>query len=316
MEELAYRRPESLSEALEILLEKKRKAFPLAGGTDLLVDLRAGKFVPELLVDISRLIELRNVNVEKGIIRCGAGLTMQEISEHNVISELGVVLAQAASKVATPQIRNRATIGGNIMTSASVQSCLRRSGISPRVPCIFCIRGCLRGEPHPSPYGDTTAALMALGAKVHLASVGEERSLAIEDFLKPAATDRKPSEIITGVSFHLMGTNDRGVFLKVGSNRACTDSIITIAVVLRQKEGNGSRVDDARIVLGGLGPTVMRAKKAEKILLKTQLITGTIGEVIEAALGECQPHSDIRASSAYRLHLCRYWLGEAFKGFR
>ena len=255
--------PRSLNEALELRREHP-EAVPVAGGTDLMVALNTwGVERPRALLDLSRVDELKRWERERGVVFVGAGLTFARISQ-----ELGdfVPLAQAARSVASRQIRNRATIGGNIATA--------------------------------SPAGDSLPVLAAYGADVVLAAAGgRERRVVWEEFLLgPKHTALAPDELIVGVEW--APVPGPASFAKVGRRGAM---VISIASACLQLDTAAHRV---RLALGSVGPTVVRAREAEDFAAAgldwNHPAPGDLDEFGRLAAAETRPIDDVRGSAAYR----------------
>jgi CO/xanthine dehydrogenase FAD-binding subunit len=226
---MAVLRPRSIVDACEAL-QTHAGATVLAGGTDLMVALNAGRLRPEVIVSLSEVDELRTWELldpdgnRRTALRIGAGVTYREI-EHGPIAELLPALAQAARTVGSPQIRNAGTIGGNLGTA--------------------------------SPAGDTLPVLVALDARVRLVTSADARDLPLADFITgPKRTDLRPDELIESVSVEIpRGPQE---FLKVGTRNAMVISVASLAAVM---DLDGRTV---RIGLGSVGPGPLRAPEAEQ----------------------------------------------------
>lgn len=260
-------RPATLPEALDMLIGTG--AMPIAGGTNVIADLRAGKHEPAALVDLSRLAELRGIRRENGCVVVGGGTTISELLRDPLIAEHAAALTQAAAIFANPLIRNRATVGGNLADA--------------------------------SPAADTAPPLLALDAEVELASAAGARRVPLADFLVGVRrTLRRADELITAVRFPA-ATNDgrrTTAFHKVGLRKADAISVLSAAVALTF-DGAG-RCAAARIALGALAPRPLRAAAAEAILAGEKLTPAVIAEAARLAAETASPISDIRGSAAYR----------------
>lgn len=303
---MEYCKPKDLGEALDILAKRGGKAHPLAGGTDVVADLRAEKITPELLVDLKNIRELSSIHEEDGLIHIGAMTTIQEIANSPILDRGAGMLTQAARSVGGPQIRNRATLGGNLIATAPAPPCLNRKKITDGLACTLCARACVDNKKSaPPPYGDLVAPLLALDAKVHLRSALNRREVHLEEFLKPPRTDRKNNELIMEVSFKKLAENQRGVFFKCGARRVLAVSLVSGAVTA--SVAPKGRIEEARVAVAG-GTPVKRASRAEEILSDSPLNEQTIYRAAQAASQDYDPVSDIRASAEYRKELCRVWL--------
>ncbi|HID86700.1 MAG TPA: xanthine dehydrogenase family protein subunit M, partial [Anaerolineae bacterium] len=256
----------SVEEAVEILARHGDEARLVAGGTDLLVELRKGEMPPRILVDITRLPELREIRQADGRIVLGAGVTFAQILASPLLRAHALPLVEAASTVGSTQIRHLGTLGGNLATA--------------------------------SPAGDSLPALMALDARITLAGPQGRRELPLEEFLVGVKrTALAPGELIEKIAFPAMGPETRGAFLKLGLRRAVAIAVVSVAVAVRM---DGERVADARIALGAVAPTVIRAREAEESLVGRPLSDETIARAGELAMAAARPIDDIRGSAAYR----------------
>ncbi len=260
-------RPTSVAEALDALAAHGPSARIVAGGTDVLVELQRGVKPTATLIDVSALRELKDVR------QAGGGVTIGGLATHNDVLAAPFAraamlpLAQACIEVGAPQIRARGTIAGNLVTA--------------------------------SPANDTIAPLIALDAEVVLASRGGERTVALRDFYTGfRATLLRPDELVREICFRALGGNRRGIFLKLGLRRAQAISVIDIAVVVTLDSAGLAR--DARIALGCLAPTVVRAVSAERYLEGTSLDETTCAQAGRIACDDAAPIDDVRGSANYR----------------
>lgn len=261
--------PKTVEEALELLAATGGR--PIAGGTDLIVFMQEGKIRPQVLIDLSRLDELRYIQEEDGLIRIGPLTTHAELARSPLLRERGEVLAQAAAVVGAPQIRNRGTIGGNIATA--------------------------------SPAGDTIPALMALGAQVKLRSMGGQREVPLQDlFTGPGQTVIRGDELITEVAFPLPGDSARGAFLKLRKRNALAIAVVSAAVTVTLTDGV---ISEAHIALGAVAPTVIRASAAEQVLRGREPSAELLAQAGELAAAASRPITDIRGSAAYRREMVK-----------
>lgn len=273
--EFRYFRPKDLREALEALAEGGR---PLAGGTDLVVDLKEGKARPELLVDISRLEELHFLETSNGLIRMGPLLTHREIASSELLRSEALPLALASAQVGSPQIRNVGTLGGNICNA--------------------------------SPAADTLPALMVLEAELVLQGLGARRTIPFERFfVGPYKTVLQPDELLVEVRFRgLRGF--KGGFWKVGRRRTFVQSRINLAVALRLEDG---LVQEARISVGSSTPTPVRMEAAEEYLKGKPLEDTFLREAAHLATEAIASLSGRRPSASYKLPAISGLLWRALK---
>ncbi len=262
-----YFQPASLPEALELLRVHAREARIVSGGTDVLVELQRGIRPTTTLIDITALLDLKYVRQTGEQILLGGLATHNDVVASSACVHRGLPLAQACYEVGAPQIRTRGTVAGNLITA--------------------------------SPANDTITPLMALGAEVVLQSASSKRVVQLQDFYRGVRqTVLRPDELLTEIRFPALRDNQRGCFLKLGLRRAQAISVINIAFVLTY---DGDVVVDARIALGCLAPTIMRAVTAEDYLRGKMLDDDVCAEAGRFACADVSPISDLRGSADYRL---------------
>lgn len=269
MSQPRYYRPETVEEAAGIL-QGEEQAFPLAGGTDLLVQTRAGLRKPVALVDLGRL-GMDTIHHTGDAVVIGATCSMSRLRTDPTVNRDIPLLAHAAARLGGPQIQNMATIGGNLGNA--------------------------------SPAADGVCALAALNAEVMLRSRSGVRSLPVREFLLgPGKTALERGELIQAVSVPVArgaGTV-RVTYGKVGARNALVCSIAAVAGWTRLE---GDRVVESRLALGAVGPTCLRATRAEELLGGETLTGELVRTAAAAAAGESQPIDDHRATGGYRRRL-------------
>jgi len=268
-----YAAPRSLAEAVALL--RAGNVTILAGGTDLMPQSKTGRarFQP-VLMNIRRIAELRGIDAADGSVRFGALTTMTELLDSAMVKTRFNALWQAADHFASNQLRNAATIGGNICNA--------------------------------SPAGDTLVPLLVFNARVVLASEANgavtTRTLPLaEFFVGPGRTQRRPTELLTAVDMPLPPDGFVSEFYKFGSRPAL--DIATIAIGLGAVR-NGDRLGDVRIAFGAVAPTPIRAPKTEAAL-DGKPLPAAIEKALAEAEADIHPISDIRASAWYRRELVR-----------
>ena len=270
-----YASPTTLEDALALKAQHGEQARFVAGGTDLLVELDRGRRGPdgeELgLIDLTRIPGLADIWEENSRIHLGPLVTHNQCVVSPLIVEKGFPLARACWEVGAPQIRNRATVAGNIITA--------------------------------SPANDAIVPLMALDAEVTVRSATRgERILPLADFCTGfRRVDLAPDEMLARISFPVLGADDCGVFIKLGLRRAQAISVVSATVVVTRTNGDASApVRRAAISLGAVAPVIVRAEAAEAYLAGRALDEETIAAAAQLALEAAQPIDDIRGSAEYR----------------
>ncbi|HXF65543.1 MAG TPA: xanthine dehydrogenase family protein subunit M [Burkholderiales bacterium] len=257
--------------ALEALARHGPRARVLAGGTDLLVELKAAAAAPEVLVDISRVEEFKALGREERGLVIGALVTHAEIARSELVCRLCPALAEAARRIGAEQTRNLGTLGGNLASA---------------VPCM-----------------DTGPALMALDARIVLASLGGRREMPLEAFfVGPRRTRCAPGEILCEIVIPESSLGKSSAFRKAGLRRGQAIALANASAALRVDPQRGVFLEP-RIALGAVAPTVMRAREAESFLDGRAVSREAISEAARIAAAQTRPISDFRASSGYRREL-------------
>jgi len=280
-----YYTPTSIDETLRLLAEHGERARLIAGGTDILLELeREQRPGVDTLIDVSRIHGLDKITLDGDTIRLGPLVTHNHVVGSALCVQRAFPLARACWEVGAPQIRNRGTLAGNLITA--------------------------------SPANDTIPPLWALDARVTLHSAGRgRRTLSLPEFYHGVRrTDLAPDEMLVEISFPALRANQRGTFLKLGLRQAQAIAVVNVAVVLTLNESANRRISesavvDARITLGSVAPTIIRAEGAEAALVNQPLNQQTLraepqGEAIqraaELAAAAARPIDDIRGSACYR----------------
>lgn len=299
MRPFTYTRPESIEEAVTLL---DQETWPLAGGTDLLTLMKAEIVTPGHLVDIKRLPDLSDeVAQADGVISLGTLATLSQIENDTVIREHLPALAQAASLAATPQLRNMATIGGNVLQRPRCwyyrndevtcwleggDECYARGGDN-RYHAIFDVSPCV--AVHPS---DMASVLVAYGATIHYQDASGRHEIGVEEFFRPPTPERRVENIlptnavITGMTIPSPAPGSRSIYLKAMDRKVWAFALVGVAVSL---EMEGDRVTTANVVLSGAAPVPMRATAAEQILTGSTLDADVVFQAAEAAVANAEP---------------------------
>lgn len=278
-----YHTPTSVDETLHLLAKHGPGARIIAGGTDLLVELRRDVWRDLVLIDITRISDLDQVRLDdESLIHVGPTVTHNQAIASELLVEQGFPLALACWQVGTPQLRNRGTVAGNLVTA--------------------------------SPANDTITALWALDAHLTLRSVRGERTLSFADFYQGVRqTALASDEMVIDVTFPALGPNQRGVFVKLGLRRTHAIALVNATAVLTF---DGDTVTQARITLGSVAPTIIRAPEAEGLLVGGALSEERITEAANLAAQAAAPIDDIRAGADYRREMVRVLVRRALTALR
>jgi len=266
--------PESLNAALRAISKKGRNYKLLAGGTNVVPDLREGKISQQLIVDLSGIKALKYIKEEKGTVKIGALVTIAELLKSRIIKKHAPVLWEASYKFAGPLVRNRATVGGNLVDA--------------------------------SPAADTAVPLLALKAQVKLRSLKGQRTVSLDNFFTDyRKTMIRAGEILTEVAFPIPSRGTKQGYHKVGRRNSMAISVVSIAVVLNM---NGNTCSDASIGLGAVARVPFRVVSAEALLRGERVDLELARKCGELAAESVKPIDDIRASAEYRRLMCEVWV--------
>ncbi len=268
-----YYTPSELDEAVMLLAEHGSKARIVAGATDLILELERGQRPQvEILIDITRIPGLSEIRQdEDGWVHLGPLVTHNHCAGSRLLQERAFALARACWEVGAPQIRNRGTIAGNLVTA--------------------------------SPANDSISPLMALGAQLELTSSTGQRLVDLASFYTGVRTTvLEPGELISDIRFHLPEKSARSTFFKLGLRRAQAISVVNVSIIL---DFEGGRVLKAAITLGSVAPVIIHAQQAESFLAGKVLSEETIDAAAVLTAGEASPIDDLRGSAGYRREMVR-----------
>jgi xanthine dehydrogenase YagS FAD-binding subunit len=297
--QFAYVRPSTLNEAIRHLADDTAAIH--AGGTDLLGCLRDDVFRTSKVVSISRIADLRGIRESgNGGLQIGALTTISEVCEHPIIRKHYPVLAQAASEVASPQLRNQGTLGGNLCQKPRCWyyrgefHCLRKGGDrcfavtgENHYHCIF--GGSMCFIVHPS---DTAPALCALDATVRISGPNGARTVPVEEFFVLPDQDVEhetilaPREIVTDIVLPPPDPSLRSAYRKVRARRSWDFALAGVALALAF---DGNRVASARVVLSGAAPVPWRSHEVEEAIAGKRLDEATIKKAALAGVSKARP---------------------------
>ncbi|MDZ4203343.1 MAG: xanthine dehydrogenase family protein subunit M [Bacteroidales bacterium] len=265
--EFGYQKPATLQEAIALLAEHDKNARILAGGTDLVNELKQGFRVPEILIDIKGITELKNIQLVDDQLEIGALVTFSEILHSKILHDNAYILFEAAGLVASNGVRNRATMVGNICSA---------------VACM-----------------DSASPLLVHDAVIHLISSQGERNVPIQKWFDDnRKTTIRPNELVTHVSIPIPKVKYAGAYQKMMRYSGEDLSQANVGVLLFAD-------NTVHVAFGSVGPIPKRSPKIENLLKAKGLSADTIEEAKQMIEKVIAPITDVRASKEYRLHMCK-----------
>ena len=262
--------PPDLDAALAVLAENDSQGaiMPLAGGTNMIVDLRARSVAPAALVSIGKISALRGIAIGNGRVRMGGRTTVSDMLRHAELGALAPSLVESARVFAGQMVRNTATVAGNICSG--------------------------------SPAADLVPPLMTLDADVTLVSRSGSRTLALADFYHGYKDmERRPDELLTEISWPAPAATATNLFYKLARRKGDAITVVGVAVAMRFE---ADKCHDVRIALGSVAPIIKRAIAAEQALEGQAPTQARIETASQTAMEEVSPIDDVRASAGYRSH--------------
>lgn len=262
-----YLEPRTIDEAVSWLIEYQGMARVIAGGTDLVNQIRLKMIKPKYIVDLSYIPGLDYIQYDaQGWLSVGALATIRSVEMSAEVQAKHPVISQAAGLMGSMAIRNVGTIGGNLC--------------------------------HASPSAETAPCLIGLGAILKLAGPEGERTVALDKFFTgPGQTILRTGEVMVEIRVPPMPSHSRGIYLKHTTRGTANPAIVGVAAIVAM---DGKRCMEIKLVLGAVAPTPIRVKKAEEILRGEKMDDALIEKAARAASDESSPVSDVRASADYR----------------
>ena len=277
---IEYFTPKTIEEARSLALKYKGEAKIIAGGTDLVVQMKHKEASPKYIINI-RGISGQDyiVHDEKEGLRIGALATVRSIEVSPIIQDKFNILAQAASTLGTWQVRNRGTIAGNLCNAA--------------------------------PSAETAPPLIVLGASAKITGADGERTVPIENFFTgPGQTTLKPDELLTEIQVPNLLPHSGGAYIKHTLRKALDLAIVGVAALVTL---DGDILSDVKIALGAVAPIPVRAKRAEEILMGKKISDDLLEKAAQTALDQCSPIDDVRSSAEYRCKMIEVLVPRAIK---
>jgi len=273
--------PQKIEEALEILSGYGKEIKIIAGGTDLLIQYYDRLYEVNGWLDLRNILELKEIKIHQNQMEIGVMVTHAQLEKSEDIKKYFPILSKAAADIGSPQIRNRGTIGGNIVNA--------------------------------SPAGDLLTPLMAYDAQFMLLSIQGEKIVSAEDFfLGPKKTILEPAQLLTRIILPLPSERTYGCWIKIGKRKALIIATITLALIVEMDEDNKT-VKDVRTCLGSVAPTPIEIKEIRKKMIGknySQLDFNQLGQIVEDKIS---PIDDIRGTREYRKDVAKEIMINALK---
>jgi 4-hydroxybenzoyl-CoA reductase subunit beta len=315
-----YLEPASLSEAVRMMSDSGPDAMYVAGGTDLYPNMKRRQQVPKIVIGLSRVRKLRALKgkPKEGLV-LGAGLTLTEVTEDRRVQRSYAAVAKAAESISTPLLRNMGTIGGNLLLDTrcnyydqnyewrkAIHFCMKKDGdicwVAPSSPRCWAVQS-----------SDCAPVMVAIGAKVKLVSSSGERMIGAADLYRDDGIqhlNKKPDELLTEI--HLPPTNGwRATYWKLRRRGSFDFPVLGVAACLRQA-ADGT-VEDAKIILGGVGSHPIEAILSQTAIVGRKLTEETIHDASAAAYPVAKPLDNTDFAMHWRKDMARYYVAGALR---
>jgi CO/xanthine dehydrogenase FAD-binding subunit len=268
MKHFEYHEPKTIQDVCALLSRFGEEASILAGGTDLIVQMKRGRLTPKQVINIKKIKGLDFISENGVSYKLGALVSIADIAMHSGLQRSFPIVVNSAKSIGSAQIRNLATLGGNLCNA--------------------------------SPSADMSPSLLVLEAKVRIVGLQESRILPIEDFfLGPGRVDLNREEILAEIVLPFAPKNTKMIYYKLGPRKAMDCAIVSVAVAIGLNDATGE-CEKARIALGAVAPTPVRVREAEKLVegkVAQHIPLSKIGEIVRRQIA---PISDVRGSAEYR----------------
>jgi CO/xanthine dehydrogenase FAD-binding subunit len=277
MSEIQYQAAKSVKEACKFMLAAKGKGYILAGGTDLLVQMKSGVREPGVIVDVKKIPEMVSITEKKGSYVIGAATPAAVIGEHKKLRKAWPGVVEAINLIGSTQVQGRASAGGNLCNA--------------------------------SPAADSVPALVAAGCTVAVQGPKGKRTVPVEKFAAgPGKTTLKPGEIVVSLTLPARPKNSSDAYLRLIPRTEMDIAVVGVGVSLTMK---GDTVKDARVGLGAVAPTVLLVDKAAKALIGSKLDDKALDAAAAACSAACKPIDDKRGTIHYRTKIAGVLLKRA-----
>ncbi|HSI02551.1 MAG TPA: xanthine dehydrogenase family protein subunit M [Reyranella sp.] len=277
MSEIQYRTAKNVKDAVAHMVAAKGKGYILAGGTDLLVQMKSGAREPGVIVDVKKIPEMVSITEKNGAFTIGAAAPAAVIGEHKKLKKTWPGVVEAINLIGSTQVQGRASAGGNLCNA--------------------------------SPAADSVPALVAAGATVKVQGPKGKRDVAVEEFcVGPGRTSLKTGEIVVSITLPKRGKGSSDAYLRLIPRTEMDIAVVGLGVSLTMK---GDTVKEARVGLGAVAPTVLLVEKAAQALIGSKLDAAALDAAAAACSEACKPIDDKRGTIKYRTKIAGVLLKRA-----